>query len=234
MKDFSHLPPHLRPPDLSKEEDRKKLEDFRKYNEGVGKLITGFSGAEIILFSILGSLWNVPLPVARAIYSDLRIDAAINTAKRLLEARKQVFGANEFEKDIEKWLTYIFDQLGIINGIRNHIVHHGVVATTDFSKPVVSNRLRARAASQVKEIEISPADLEALNSDLGGIIAMLPAVSIAILSGPSPKAAEAFAMLEETKKRNAWRYKSPLQGGKKGKSPDKAPEPPPQPQSSGE
>ncbi len=220
-------PNNPQPPDPNTEEGKKIIEATKGLYESVGKLVVYFSVIETSLFTFLGSLWHVPLPVAKALYSDLRVDAAISTARRLVAARQQEFGENWIEKEIERWMDYTFTQLATINGIRNHIVHHGVMGMRDIENPVVTNRMRARAEFHVKEISISRQEVDAMQEDLGGIVIILAVIGTVPLR--PQMAIEAF---EQLKKVPPWKYKSPLQGGKKDKGQNKAPNPPPTPQAS--
>jgi hypothetical protein len=140
-------------------EYQKQQEQLTAYLTAVGTLITIFSGLENTLFGTLGALTTAPTPMALALFSDVRIDQAMNMIRRVMRARQQMFGSTAREKRIERIVTYALDQISILNGIRNHIIHHGLWPGS-IENPTTTNIMRARTLDQVREISISVEDLK--------------------------------------------------------------------------
>lgn len=220
-------PPHIKrsepPPPPDSPEGRARAERIKEYYKELGVLVSMFPAVEVSMFALLAALCGARRELALALFADVRIDSAMTTARRLLAAREEVFGKSELQSLTERWLHYAFDQLGIINGIRNQIIHHGLgEVSASFEKVTISNRFRARSEAHLTEIPISAEILRQMKHDAaiaGGIIS---SVTRALLSHATA-ATSSFQSIAFFAKEHPWQYKSPLQGGKKGKTPDSSP-----------
>jgi hypothetical protein len=104
---------------------RKRVRRTDKYYRAVGHIIDLFASTEDMLVTELARLCGVSDPVAQAIFSGTRVDAAMSLIKRVLDAK----GATAEEREPYE---IAFEQLRLLNSARNEIVHHGAHLTLDW------------------------------------------------------------------------------------------------------
>jgi len=215
------------------EEERDANKFLTEFHESIGVMVQFFPAIEGMLFDVLGLLLMVPRKFALAVFTDVRIDKAMEAARRLIHVRKETSPNKAREERIERWLIYVFDQLALLNSVRNHLVHYGVIGSLGFDDNqniVSSNRSRARTEAHVREIPISIELLKSIITDEGGVTLALSYI-ITALNFPQEfeKSGEA---IERQMKETTWRYKPPAQENRRGKSQNKGQKQPHRPQSS--
>src|SRR5438128_12465077 len=89
---------------------------FNDYYQALGEFVSSFSQLEINLQLALWQFAKLSKPIARALLSgSTRINEAMNQILKLAEAQK-------WEDEKKKELKFLFDQLGIINKVRNDLL----------------------------------------------------------------------------------------------------------------
>jgi hypothetical protein len=132
---------------------------YLEYWAALGRFVHEFSRVEYLLQVLLKQLAGVADPIGRAIFSDTRAHVGKDAVKRILDARGELVA----KARLESALT----QLGIINGIRNDVVHWG--AMHDGTDALLVSNANRVTANRVREFRLSPLDLEAMSIDLFGI-----------------------------------------------------------------
>jgi len=208
-------------PDPNTPEGRATIEKTKRFMQELGEFISMFTGMEAVLFSLLGTLAQVPPAIARALFADARIDTAMTSIRRVLAARQKIVGKTEFETRLEAVIIPVLEQTAVINSVRNHIIHHGM-AGSPVDAPIASNWARARSPDQIVEIPLSAESLKDMTSDIGRSFGIVTYVVMA-LTPNFPKSGDEITLAEKMLREKPWLYKSPLQGGKKGKTSNKTP-----------
>jgi hypothetical protein len=135
--------------------------DDEKYLLALGYFIARFAQVELILNSAVRYFAKLghPSNIANALLGPLRVDAAMATITRLIEARK-LRG-----KDIDE-LKLIIDQLGKIARARNDIMHLGAEG---YGRLVVTNRQFAHTRNRIRLMSVSAKVLKQMEGDLLGM-----------------------------------------------------------------
>src|SRR5712692_9287026 len=90
-----------------------------KYWESLGRFVSAYSSIEVTMQLALWTFAGLSRPMARALLAgSTRIDAAMNLISKVAEAQK-------WKASKKRELNVIFSHLGIINKIRNDILHFG-------------------------------------------------------------------------------------------------------------
>src|SRR5258708_38984581 len=137
----------------------------QEYWAALGEFVSAFSIVEVNMQQALWEFAKLSRPLAIALLAgSTRIDSAINLMSKISVAQK-------WKAERKRELQAICTQLGIINKVRNDILHY--VARLTKGECVVSNR--ALAATQkrtritrftVRALRDMPGDLMAINSRL--------------------------------------------------------------------
>jgi hypothetical protein len=123
----------------------------------LGGFVTVFAGIEALLHEALRHYTKMPFRTANAILSGIRVDAAMSFIKRISDAE-------HFPKEIKDEMKYVFDQLALINQMRNDILHYGLAfGAGDF---IVTNAMFAHTEDHIRNLNISPQTLSEMTSDL--------------------------------------------------------------------
>jgi hypothetical protein len=149
------------------------------YYEALGRFVDMFANVESAMAFTLWHYAKTPRHIARAVFSGVRIDAAIDLINRLI-------AVTDVSADLQKDLNYVFPQLKIINKARNDIYHYGASGTT---------RLKALTEDRVRTFPVSSSILNDMSADLNKIILhlytghmglhpLLPTARLAILQDP--------------------------------------------------
>ena len=200
-------------PDPNTPEGQALLEAREKFFGAIGKLIGTFAVLESALFALLGTLSQVPKPIALALFADQRVDGAMTAIRRVLAARQKLLGKTDFEVRAQKLLDTVLSQIAAINKVRNHLIHHGTMGS-EFDDPIASNWPRARSEEQLTEIPVSPTALEQMLQDIGTGVVIIGYLTAAATT--TIQASHLLPLAEKHLEEHPWQYKSPLQGGKKG------------------
>jgi hypothetical protein len=165
------------------------------YYDALGRFVTAFSMVETTLLRALWNLSRLEPPYAQAVLSGVRIDGAMGYINRIADAEKWT---SEKRQDWQK----IFSQIGLINRLRNDILHYGT--TTYGSVRVVTNAAAAHTPERIREIHIKPAILNKASQDLWEIF-----LFVTLLAGTG----EIYGRKPTVSRlrRKTWRYKQPPQ-----------------------
>ncbi len=127
------------------------------YWEALGRFIEAYAEIEHVISSTLWSFAKVSPPIAQAIFSGTRADAATKLINRILDGTKA-------RKAIKEEFAFIFAQLNLITEARNLIVHY---ETTHIGgKWVVTNRRIALDKKRLRQQPISVSILTQMSADL--------------------------------------------------------------------
>jgi hypothetical protein len=181
---------------------RKALsEHLDTYHRALGAFVSAFSQVEATLLRALWILAKLKPPYAQAVLSGVKIEGAMGLINRIAEAEQWP------ESKKSQW-EVVFSQLGIINKLRNDILHYGGAMFGDAW--VISNRAVAHHPKRIREIHITPKILEDATTDLG-----LMNVRLVLLAGP--KAGVIYPRrggrrdLDRIMQHMPWLYKQPPQ-----------------------
>jgi hypothetical protein len=132
-------------------------EPYKNYWRALGEFIHHFSYTERSMQSFLRHVAGTSDVIGRAAFSGVKVDAAMSLCNRILEATGKA--------DLKARIEPVFQQLGIINGIRNNMVHWGAsdAGNDDFR---VTNSFYAATPDRVTEFSVSLIELNAMMADL--------------------------------------------------------------------
>jgi hypothetical protein len=184
------------------------VEDAERYYLSLGQFVTIFSEIESDLQAALWHLADVPSPTAQAVFTGLRVNTLISYINRIADAQK-------WSKERKREFEYVFSQLGMINKLRNELLHYGSQLEGP-DKWLVTNEFFAHTPEKVQPTRLSPAILDAATHDLGKIGAhiFLWVGGETILSHVSNEQRDAFLEVLNS----AWLYKQPQRGQRPRKS----------------
>lgn len=131
----------------------------RAYYEALGHFINAFSRVETLVTLTLRKYAQTPTEIAKVIFAGAKIDLSSRYIKQLAEAT----GASSTARDD---LESVLQQLGIINGVRNSVLHYGAAGISE-GNAIVSDALKAKGEPTV--FPISPEILEQMTRDLNKI-----------------------------------------------------------------
>ncbi len=171
---------------------------YDEYYRLLGHFISMFSDTEKLVVEVLRHVSGASKPVARALFSGTRTDAACSYIKRIGDAKK-------WPKERQEAWKNISDHLSYISLLRNHIVHYGA-DWRSLDQWVVTNKNIALTPDSTINLPISRHIFEAAMADLNKIDCHL-------LVFAWPKKFSHLAEVHEALAR-AWLYKPPPQGGR--------------------
>jgi HEAT repeat protein len=125
-----------------------------KYHLALGRFVDAFATAEHNLKFALASTAEVSREAAQALFSNTRVDAAIELIKRLHEAN-----SNDLHKEVIRALS----QMKAILTVRNVIMHYG--ASLEGSQFTTTNSAHV-LPKQAKTTRHELIDLENMTADL--------------------------------------------------------------------
>jgi hypothetical protein len=169
--------------------------EIDQYQQSLGRFVAAFSQVEANLQTVLWHFAGVKAPTAQAVFSGVRVEGAMGFINRIAEAQR-------WRKSKRDKLQYIFTQLGIINKLRNDILHYGAQLHARDTW-VVSNRLFAHIPKRVRQLTVSPSILDDASFDLRKIESHLIVMAWHKVMPPGARAAFRPAL------KAAWRYKQP-------------------------
>ncbi len=178
-------------------------ERLRAYYEALGRFVDKFSRVEAAMTLTLWHYAKTPPDISKVIFTSDKVDGCITKIK-------QIAKVSNVHTDLQNDLLDIFQQLGIINGVRNDVLHYGAELVAE-GNAIVSDALKAKGEPYV--FPISPTALDQMTADLDKIIAHLKTLHLGdrrtytILGNPM---------------HSAWQYKHPVPlktQSKKGQGP---------------
>jgi hypothetical protein len=120
---------------------------------------------------------------------------------------RRIADAEKWRKERREEIEYLFSQFGMINKLRNDILHYGATdLATGLAEPeewLLSNELFAHTADRIRQMHITPRLLEDAAADLLTI-----SVRLGILGLGNALSARHRATLRSVLG-GAWRYKPP-------------------------
>ena len=138
-----------------------------EYHQSLGQFVTEFSNVEALLHGLVSLFAGVKQPTANAVFSGVRIEAAMSYINRIADAQK-------WRKEKKARLQIIFTQLGQINKLRNEILHYGSTVQTSGTV-LITNKSIVHLKSRIQERRISAAVLNDATNDLMKIFWLLVA-----------------------------------------------------------
>jgi hypothetical protein len=178
-----------------------------RYWAAFGRFINYFSQVEQRLHSLLWELSGAPLDLVRVAFAEARFSQVANLINRLYQSRGEV------EHPLYRRAV---DQLGLINSMRNDMVHLGaaVVGLTDTPDAVmiVSNEIKAIPGKE-KSFRVNIEMLNDMSRDLRTAMACLTVV----LSDRIPIENRLADALWRVGAQDPWRYKPQQQSGRQAK-----------------
>ena len=186
-------------------------EPYREYWAELGQFIHYFSDIERSMQSLLRTVAGVSDPLGAALFSGIKVDGAMSFINRACESTGR--------GDAKARLEPVFQQLGIINGIRNNIVHWG--AREDGDELIVTNHYLASTPDRVQRFPISARDLHLMIIDLIKIRMHIGWEEMTLKGeAVNPQLAETlFSQILSA----AWRYKQPQRSSPKAQRLPKTP-----------
>jgi hypothetical protein len=182
----------------------------QEYWAALGEFVSTFSTIEVNMQQALWEFAGLSRPLALALLAgSTRIDSAMTLISKVSVAKK-------WKSARKKELQAICTQLGIINKMRNDILHYGA----DFSNGewVVSNRSMVATKKRARTTRFTVPALKNMTRDLMAINLRL--VYLAWGSFMNEKTKRSFAQV----RRDPWRYKppsKPVRGRKNRKTPQR-------------
>lgn len=176
-------------------ETKEGKERLRAYYEALGRFVDMFARVETAITLTLWAYAKTKPEIAKVIFAGAKIEIGSTYIKQLSEAS----GAPQEARDD---LLDVLQQVGIINGVRNNVLHYGAVSVAE-GNAIVSNALKAKG--EPTEFPISPAALDSMTVDLRKITFHL---NYRHLGRPTPRSAYGQALLDSVF-RAPWRYKHP-------------------------
>ncbi|MBM3530148.1 MAG: hypothetical protein FJX62_18855 [Alphaproteobacteria bacterium] len=166
-------------------------ERLRDYYEALGRFVDKFSRVEAAITRTLWHYAKTSPEIAKIVFSGAKLDSSTQYIK-------QIAKATNVRQELRDDLDDVFQQLGIINGVRNGVVHYGAEFVAE-GNAIVSDALKAKG--EPYSFPISPDALNDMTADLDKIIAHLKTQhlndhrSYTILGNPM---------------HSSWRYKHPV------------------------
>jgi hypothetical protein len=190
-----------------------------QFAETLGGFCWNFSITESNIRQTLYRISGVHPQIGNAIFSGTRVEGGMQLITRVAEVRKWPQAKREE-------LKYVFDQLSIINKLRNDVLHFGAYRLgSDY---IVSNRPVAHMPDRIREFRVSHETLQAAGADLAAIGQRL---LFLVEEGHQPQIIE-YLKKSSGARRPSWQYKSPPPAWPKSKSRNTRPKRPRRPQSS--
>ncbi len=188
------------------------FEYIQRYWQALGQFIDQFAAIEAAMQTALWHYANVPAPVAKAVFSGVRINTTMDFIRRLFEV-------SNIDESIKADAVYVFSQLSAINKARNDIVHFGAkFAGVEGSQAIVTNEALALTEERQKTIPISPEILVDMTADLRKIEVHLFDKHIKTERSESVRHPGVAVLLNAS-----WRYKPAPQEKRPKKTRDKPP-----------
>jgi hypothetical protein len=180
----------------------------RQYWQALGGFVSMFSLVEENMQAALWRCVGVGAPVAPAIFSGTRIDAAMGYIRRIAEAQN-------WPRRKQDEIADVFKQLGELTRVRNDILHYGA-SMTGPDEWVVSTKLVAHTKDRIRSTKISVAILNQMSDDLYKIMLHLAGIVRRGKHVRTPPVVEAIL-------KRAWLYRPDRQSETPGPRPSKPP-----------
>ena len=143
----------------------RKLWERKRYDnyfQRLGEFVHCFTMAEHAVSACLHHHAKVSTDVHRAVFSGVRMKEGISFLRRL---------ADVGEIDPREWqqLKPLLDQLTIINGVRNKLLHQGADGIEEDDEPFISNLRTALTWEKLEEFPVTVGHLRDMVFDLNTV-----------------------------------------------------------------
>jgi hypothetical protein len=142
-------------------ETKEGIERERTYYEALGRFVQIFAEVEKLVWQTLVHYVGVSHEVAKIVLTAGKVDQC---AKHI----KQIVAATNVPKEKRDDLEFVLEQLWVINGRRDAILHYGATAIAE-GRGMVSDAWKAKA--EPKEFSISDTTLAEMTDDARKITA---------------------------------------------------------------
>jgi hypothetical protein len=139
--------------------------EFEDYYNALGRFVSKFSEVETNFLTALWHFGGLESPISQAVLSGVKIEGATGYINRIADAKGWTKKRRQRFKDFS-------DQLGLINKLRNDILHNGANWTGQQTW-TVTNKLIAHTPSRIRTFPITVqllkdavSDLEKIENDL--------------------------------------------------------------------
>lgn len=166
-------------------------ERLRAYYEALGRFVDMFARVETAITLTLWHYAKTTPEIAKIVFAGTKVEGGSTYIKQLAAATN---ATQELQDD----LTDVLQQVGIINGVRNRILHYGATSVAE-GNAVVSDALKAKG--QPESFPISPISLGQMTRDLIKIVAHLNELHLMSRSEHTLAGSPLYA---------AWQYKHSL------------------------
>jgi hypothetical protein len=133
-------------------------EHERVYFEALGRFAHAYARVESIIALSLWYSAGISHPIAKAVFSGVKIKETSGFLKRIAE----VTGMDKTRRDE---LDAVLKQLGDITAARNDILHYGAEYVAE-GRASVTNALKALTADRITNLDVSPKALAQIDSRL--------------------------------------------------------------------
>jgi len=175
--------------------DNTTISKVESYYRALGKFADTFASAEDSIQVLLWRTAGLEGEIAKAVFSGMRVRAAIDCMKRIEEVTKPIFSEQ---------LKAAFAQLNTINTARDSILHYGT-RPTESDSLVNSTKMRVISKS-AKEFPVSAESVDCMTADLETIQAAI-FLHLSAWDPDAHKTTQGLALAEHA--RAPWRYKPP-------------------------
>jgi hypothetical protein len=174
----------------------------REYWEALGRFVEGYAELEQAMSGLLWNLTKISTPIARAVFSGVRAEAASQYINRIFEATK-------VEPPWRAAFQEVCSRLGPITEARNLIIHHETRRKRRSGDAVVTNKRVALNQKRLRERPMSATILDEMTADLDKIVAHL--VILLWFSDGAPAGEIKFMrrVVYAEELASLWRYKPP-------------------------
>lgn len=207
--------------------DNTTSPEIKDYYHALGKFITAFCLVEKTIFVLSCLASRLPVQVAQALFGgSARVHESMERTRKLLEVTLMLEPDGPIAEGLRGEVNHIFAHVGLINTVRNHILHDG----TDFGPNEewkISNHHLAFKEEKLIEMPISAEILNDMIIDLGNILVMISCLNL-VLMGDS-MGAQAMQATFSKLFGTPWKYKPVQLGAQKKGSQKTHPKPKPQP-----
>lgn len=147
----------------------------RLYWETLGRFVDQFSVVENLIRGYLWYLMDIGQTTGAAVLSGVRMSEGISLINRLLEAKNDDLSKSALAK--------YFNQLGVINSLRNDLLHYGGWVD-ELHYISVSNRQVAHTQDRIRAFRIS---MRELRYAIGDLETIYWALAVHLANGIEPR-----------------------------------------------
>ena len=147
----------------SQQREKTAPRDERFFSD-LGLFVLLFAQAESLLWSAIWATSGMELKAAQALLSGIRVNDGIGLLGRLLDVQEPIVKA---KKEVKEALR----QLGIINKVRNDILHYGI--DLNRKEKIITNQMKALSRSRITRTKISSSVIAFMVSDVAVILEVL-------------------------------------------------------------